>query len=115
MWILYAMVHVVMEPPVSGDRRWRRLAEVRARGAKSVFHFDVQGDRRLDSRSLVVAEFKTYTACLAACCFTTLATDSSRHSIGRRVRCPAEMVGTLSVTRNGTVRKMADEGYRLHP
>jgi hypothetical protein len=26
-----------------GDSRWRRLAEVRARGAKSVFHFDVQG------------------------------------------------------------------------
>jgi len=27
----------------SGGRQWRRLAEVRARGAKSVFHFDVQG------------------------------------------------------------------------
>ncbi len=27
----------------SGDRRWRRLAEVRAGGAKSVFHFDVPG------------------------------------------------------------------------
>jgi hypothetical protein len=26
-----------------GNRRWRRLAEIRARGAKSVFHFDVQG------------------------------------------------------------------------
>lgn len=26
-----------------GDRRWRRLTEVRARSAKSVFHFDVQG------------------------------------------------------------------------
>ena len=26
-----------------GNSRWRRLAEVRARGAKSVFHFDVQG------------------------------------------------------------------------
>lgn len=26
-----------------GDRRWRRLTEVRARTAKSVFHFDVQG------------------------------------------------------------------------
>jgi hypothetical protein len=27
----------------TGDRRWKRLAEVRAGGAKSVFHFDVQG------------------------------------------------------------------------
>lgn len=27
----------------SGDTRWRRLAEERAGGAKSVFHFDVQG------------------------------------------------------------------------
>jgi hypothetical protein len=27
----------------SGDRRWRRLTEVRAGTAKSVFHFDVQG------------------------------------------------------------------------
>jgi len=27
----------------SGDPRWRRLTEVRAGGAKSVFHFDVQG------------------------------------------------------------------------
>jgi hypothetical protein len=27
----------------SGDRHWRRLAEVRAGTAKSVFHFDVQG------------------------------------------------------------------------
>jgi hypothetical protein len=27
----------------SGDRRWRRLTEVRAGAAKSVFHFDVQG------------------------------------------------------------------------
>jgi len=27
----------------SGDTRWRRLTEVRARAAKSVFHFDVQG------------------------------------------------------------------------
>jgi hypothetical protein len=27
----------------TGDRRWRRLTEVRAGGAKSVFHFDVQG------------------------------------------------------------------------
>jgi hypothetical protein len=26
-----------------GNRRWRRLTEIRARGAKSVFHFDVQG------------------------------------------------------------------------
>jgi len=26
-----------------GTSRWRRLVEVRARGAKSVFHFDVQG------------------------------------------------------------------------
>src|ERR1035437_3617742 len=26
-----------------GSRRWRRLTEVRARGAKSVFHFKVQG------------------------------------------------------------------------
>ena len=26
-----------------GNPRWRRLTEVRARGAKSVFHFDVQG------------------------------------------------------------------------
>jgi hypothetical protein len=26
-----------------GNSRWRRLAEIRARGAKSVFHFDVQG------------------------------------------------------------------------
>lgn len=26
-----------------GDRRWKRLTEVRAGGAKSVFHFDVQG------------------------------------------------------------------------
>lgn len=26
-----------------GDRRWRRLTEERAGGAKSVFHFDVQG------------------------------------------------------------------------
>jgi hypothetical protein len=26
-----------------GDRRWRRLTEERARSAKSVFHFDVQG------------------------------------------------------------------------
>ncbi|MBF6568248.1 MAG: hypothetical protein IVW54_05150 [Candidatus Binataceae bacterium] len=27
----------------SGDRRWRRLTEIRAGAAKSVFHFDVQG------------------------------------------------------------------------
>lgn len=27
----------------SGDRRWRRLTELRAGSAKSVFHFDVQG------------------------------------------------------------------------
>ena len=27
----------------TGDARWRRLTEERARGAKSVFHFDVQG------------------------------------------------------------------------
>ena len=27
----------------SGDRRWRRLTEMRAGAAKSVFHFDVQG------------------------------------------------------------------------
>ncbi len=27
----------------SGDARWRRLTEVRAGGAKSIFHFDVQG------------------------------------------------------------------------
>lgn len=27
----------------SGNSRWRRLTEERARGAKSVFHFDVQG------------------------------------------------------------------------
>jgi hypothetical protein len=27
----------------SGNARWRRLTEERARGAKSVFHFDVQG------------------------------------------------------------------------
>jgi hypothetical protein len=27
----------------SGDRRWRRLTEVRAGAAKSVFHFDMQG------------------------------------------------------------------------
>jgi hypothetical protein len=26
-----------------GNARWRRLTEIRARGAKSVFHFDVQG------------------------------------------------------------------------
>jgi len=26
-----------------GDTRWRRLTEIRARAAKSVFHFDVQG------------------------------------------------------------------------
>ena len=26
-----------------GDRKWRRLTELRAGGAKSVFHFDVQG------------------------------------------------------------------------
>jgi hypothetical protein len=26
-----------------GDRRWRRLTEIRSGGAKSVFHFDVQG------------------------------------------------------------------------
>ena len=26
-----------------GDRRWRRLTEVRTKAAKSVFHFDVQG------------------------------------------------------------------------
>lgn len=26
-----------------GDRKWRRLTEVRAGGAKSVFHFDIQG------------------------------------------------------------------------
>jgi hypothetical protein len=26
-----------------GDARWRRLTEERAGGAKSVFHFDVQG------------------------------------------------------------------------
>ena len=26
-----------------GDRRWRRVTEMRAGGAKSVFHFDVQG------------------------------------------------------------------------
>jgi len=27
----------------SGSPRWRRVTEIRARGAKSVFHFDVQG------------------------------------------------------------------------
>jgi hypothetical protein len=27
----------------SGDPSWRRITEIRARGAKSVFHFDVQG------------------------------------------------------------------------
>ena len=27
----------------SGDTRWRRMTELRARTAKSVFHFDVQG------------------------------------------------------------------------
>ncbi len=27
----------------SGNRKWRRLTEARAGGAKSVFHFDVQG------------------------------------------------------------------------
>src|SRR5262249_13575045 len=27
----------------AGNARWRRLTEERARGAKSVFHFDVQG------------------------------------------------------------------------
>jgi hypothetical protein len=27
----------------SGNRSWRRLTEIRARTAKSVFHFDVQG------------------------------------------------------------------------
>lgn len=27
----------------TGDRRWRRVTEIRARTAKSVFHFDVQG------------------------------------------------------------------------
>ncbi len=27
----------------SGNPRWRRVTEIRARGAKSVFHFDVQG------------------------------------------------------------------------
>jgi hypothetical protein len=27
----------------SGNRRWRRITEIRARTAKSVFHFDVQG------------------------------------------------------------------------
>lgn len=27
----------------TGDRRWRRLCEIRAGAAKSVFHFDVQG------------------------------------------------------------------------
>jgi hypothetical protein len=27
----------------SGNPRWRRLTEIRARGAKSVFHFDVPG------------------------------------------------------------------------
>jgi len=27
----------------SGDRNWRRITEIHARGAKSVFHFDVQG------------------------------------------------------------------------
>lgn len=27
----------------SGNARWRRVTEIRARGAKSVFHFDVQG------------------------------------------------------------------------
>ena len=44
-----------------------------------------------------------------AFCFITLATDSSRQSVPRRVRCPAEMVGTISFSRNSTVRKMADE------
>jgi len=27
----------------TGDARWRRVTEIRARSAKSVFHFDVQG------------------------------------------------------------------------
>jgi hypothetical protein len=27
----------------SGNAKWRRVTEIRARGAKSVFHFDVQG------------------------------------------------------------------------
>lgn len=30
-------------PARSGNAKWRRLTEERARGAKSVFHFDVQG------------------------------------------------------------------------
>jgi hypothetical protein len=30
-------------PARSGNARWRRVTEIRARGAKSVFHFDVQG------------------------------------------------------------------------
>ena len=30
-------------PARSGNPRWRRVTEIRARGAKSVFHFDVQG------------------------------------------------------------------------
>lgn len=30
-------------PARSGNAKWRRVTEIRARGAKSVFHFDVQG------------------------------------------------------------------------
>src|SRR5580692_13179798 len=36
--------HLLTEPPArSGSPRWRRITELRARTAKSVFHFDVQG------------------------------------------------------------------------
>lgn len=35
----------------SGSSRWRRLTEERARGAKSVFHFDVQGSVAKSSHS----------------------------------------------------------------
>jgi hypothetical protein len=36
--IFFARVHAR-----AGNARWRRLTEERAGGAKSVFHFDVQG------------------------------------------------------------------------
>ena len=37
------MVWWVMEQLAPGNARWRRLTEIRAGAAKSVFHFDVRG------------------------------------------------------------------------
>jgi hypothetical protein len=41
----------------AGKATWRRVTEVRARGAKSVFHFDVQGSVAKSTHSGLLAAF----------------------------------------------------------